>query len=267
MTSWRGGPTLGSMHIGWIVPFAALVIAACGPGYVGKVNVSVESASFTEPVTRVVFELSSGDLSVRPARGTAVEITRGLHWRGDKPPVYTETREGQTLRVTYRCPIINCWIDYEVGLPDMVEVDVRSASGDVLVTDLAAPVKVELSSGDVQLSRVKGTVTVNTSSGDVSGTDLAGTRAEVTASSGEVNLDFAVAPQSVRVDVASGDITVLVPPDREPYLVEVTTTSGEDRVTVDRSQSAARRIEAESSSGDVTIGYGRARSAGTPSPS
>ena len=256
----------GSMRIGWTMSLVALIVTACGPGLVGEVNIAVESSSFTEPVTRIVFDLSSGDVSLRPAQGTAVELTRELHWRGDKPPSYTETREGQTLRVFYKCVTINCWIDYEVRVPENVEVDVKASSGDVQVNGMAAPVRVDLSSGDVRLTNVKGTVSVKTSSGDVSGTDIAAGRVDVTTTSGDVNLDFSAAPQSVTAHVTSGDITMLVPPDKEPYRVDAQTTSGDQKITIDRSQSATRRIEANTTSGDVRIGYGRARSGGTPSP-
>ncbi|HZM78087.1 MAG TPA: DUF4097 family beta strand repeat-containing protein [Candidatus Limnocylindrales bacterium] len=246
----------------------ATFVAGCGPaGPRAPVHTAIESASFTEPMTRIFFDdLASSDLSVRRAPGTAVEITRKLKWRGDKGPRYSETWEGQTLRVSYSCPYIGCSIDYDVQVPEGVEVQAKISSGDVEVNGMAAPVTIETSSGDVRLTGVKGTVTVKATSGDVSAVDLVAERATVSTSSGDVNLDFAAAPQSVGVRVTSGDTTILLPP-HDAYLVEARTTSGEQKITVDRSQSASRKIDVEATSGDVRIGYGRARSGGTPSPS
>ena len=52
----------------WIPLFAVVFVAACGPGYRGPVNVAVESATLTQPLTRIVFaDLASGDVSVRRA--------------------------------------------------------------------------------------------------------------------------------------------------------------------------------------------------------
>jgi len=243
-------------------------VAACGPaGPQAPVNTAIESATLTQPLSRIVFtDLAAGNLSVRRAEGTAAQVTRKLRWRGDKPPVYTETWEGQTLRITYRCPMINCSIDYTVELPGNVEVQAETSSGDVDVSGMNAPVEIGTTSGDVRLTAVKGPVTVTATSGDVSGMDLTTGRASVTTTSGEVNLEFSAAPQEVTVRATSGDTTVLVPP-RDPYRVKVETSSGDQKVVVDRSESAARTIDVDSTSGDVRIGYGRARVGGTPSPS
>jgi hypothetical protein len=246
------------MTIRWILlPFTALLVAACGPGLRGPVHAAVESATLTQPLARIVFtHLSSGNLTVRRSDATTVHLTRKLQWRGDKPPQYTETWEGQTLRISYNCPLVNCSIDYQVELPENVELQAETSSGDVDVSGMAATVGIETSSGGVKLTAVKGDITVATSSGDVTGTDLAAAQASVTTSSGEVNLGFSTAPQAVTTHTSSGDTTILVPP-RDPYRVQVRTSSGEQKVTVDRSESASRRIDTECSSGDVTIKYGQ----------
>lgn len=247
----------------------AALVAGCGPaGPFSSISSETQSVTLTEPLTRIIFtDLRSGNLFLKAGRGSAVEMTRKLVWRGTKPPRYTETWEGQTLRISYECELRDCSIDYSLDLPEAVEVKAKTTSGDVEVTAMAGPLDVETTSGDVRLTGVKGAITVNATSGDVTGRDLACPRASITATSGDVDLDFAAAPQEIRRRGTSGDTTILVPSDRQPYAVQVDTTSGDQTIKVDRSEAATRKIDVESTSGDVRIDYGRSRSGGTPSPS
>lgn len=240
----------------WIAPLLVFLAAACGSaGPYAQLHTSTESTTLTQPLTRIVFDdMSSSNLTLRPAKGTAVEVTRKLQWRGDKPPVYTETFEGQTLHVSARCEVLRCSIDYIVELPENTEIQAKVTSGDVDVSGITGPVSVESTSGDVKLTRVKSNITVKATSGDVSTSDLAAAQVDVTATSGDIDLDFAAAPQTVTAHATSGDITILVP-SHDAYRVEVKTSSGDQTVSVDRTESAERKISAEATSGDVRIGY------------
>jgi hypothetical protein len=269
MKSIRGNVALTAVFVSAL----AAPAAGCGPaGPFSSISTEIQSVTLTEPLTRLVFtDLRSGSLFVKAGKGSAAEITRKLVWRGTKPPRYTETFQEQTLNISYECDLRDCSIDYSVVVPEGVEVRAKTSSGDVEVTAMAGPVDVRTTSGDVRLTAVKGAVTVEVTSGDVTGEDLACARADISTTSGDVNLGFVTAPQEIRRRGTSGDTTILVPGDvsqgREPYAVEVRTNSGDQTINVDRSQSATRKIEVESTSGDVRIDYGRARSGGTPSPS
>jgi hypothetical protein len=230
-------------------------------------HTEVESQVYTEPLTRIVFtDIGSGDVTVRASSGPAATVGRALHWRGDKRPEVIEAWEGQTLRVSYRCQAPNCSIDYEVGLPATVEVHAETSSGNIDVHGMSGPVVVQSTSGDISLGGVSGDITLQATSGDVTTSDLASRRVTTSATSGNVSLEFAAAPEAISVRATSGDTVVTVPPGR-PYAVHVRTNSGDQRVAIDQSPSATGKIDVESTSGDVRIGYGRARSGGTPSPS
>jgi hypothetical protein len=245
----------------------ALSAAGCGQaGPMAPTHTDVESRVYSEPMTRIVFTgLASSDLTVRASSGPAATLSRELHWRGAQRPELTETWEGQTLRVSYRCLTPNCSVDYEVSLPATVEVHAETTSGDIDVHGMSGPVVIETTSGDIALSGVGGDITAQATSGNVESTDLGSGRVTVKASSGDIGLDFTTAPELVSVRATSGDTSITVPSGR-PYAVHVRTTSGDQRVAVDQSQSATGKIDVESTSGDVTIGYGPGRSGGSPSP-
>jgi DUF4097 and DUF4098 domain-containing protein YvlB len=252
----------------WIVVCAAFLCAACGPaGPLAPLHTDLESQVYAEPMTRIVFtDLGSGDLTVRASSGPAATVARELHWRGEKRPRINEVWEGQTLRVSYECESPGCSVDYEVSLSATVEVHAETSSGDVDLRGLSGAVVVQTTSGDMSLSELSGDITVKATSGQVRTSELRSGQVTADTTSGDVTLDFAAAPKSVSVRATSGDTGITVPPG-QPYEVHVRTTSGEQTVSIDQSQSAPARIEAESTSGDVRIVYGRARSGGTPSPS
>lgn len=246
----------------------ALLLGACGPaGPMAPSHTEAESQVYTEALSRIVLTgIESGDVTVRASSGPAATVGRELHWRGEKRPEVTETVEGQTLRVSYQCQTANCSIDYDVRVPATVEVHAETTSGNVDIHGISGAVVIQTTSGDVSLDGVSGDITLKGTSGDVNSADLAARQVTTSTTSGDVALDFAAAPEAVSVRGTSGDLTITVPPGR-PYAVQVRTTSGDHRVTIDQSASAEGRIDVESTSGDVTIGYGRARSGGTPSPS
>jgi len=253
-TFWRflaGAFTLAVIAIGVFGAWRLL-------GPLGPIETERQQASYTQPLTRIVFtDFEASDITVEGSAGTTIEIIRELRWTGSKPR-HTESWEGQTLRVSHNCGDADddeCSIAYRVRLPESVEVHAETSSGDVTVAGLTAPVGLETVSGHVTLTALKGRVTVKTTSGDVSTSDLASAQAAVTTTSGNATLEFSVAPRALSVHTTSGDARVVVPSDRQPYRLSVRTVSGDQRVNVDASQSADRSIDAESTSGDVTIGY------------
>lgn len=230
-------------------------------------HTAAESQVYSEALSRIVLtDIHSGDVTVRASSGPAVTVGRELHWRGDKRPDVIETVEGQTLRLTYKCQNPNCSVDYDVRVPATVEVHAETSSGNVDLHGMTGPVVVQTTSGDVTLDGISGDITLKATSGDVNSAGLAARQVTTSTTSGDVTLEFAAPPETVSARGTSGDLTITVPPGR-PYAVQVRTNSGDRRVTVEQSPTAQGKIDAESTSGDVTIGYGRAGSGGTPSPS
>lgn len=121
--------------------------------------------------------------------------------------------------------------DIEVEVPRAAaetRIDVRTASGDVSVAEIAGGLAASTASGDVRVRRIRGELTFQTASGDVAADDVDGRLAARTAS-GDVRVSAATL-DGFDLQSASGDLTL-----------EATLTGGEPS-------------RAQTVSGDVRLG-------------
>jgi hypothetical protein len=148
-----------------------------------------------------------------------------------------------------------------VRAPRGSNVDVRSSSGDALVTGSAGRLKIHTGSGEIKVDRADGAATVTTGSGavrlgpmlgglqartgsgDVEVSSVGGTSALITAS-GDVWLGAVAADVMART--GSGDLTVA---DAASGKVELITGSGEVRVGV--RQGTVAEVDLSSGSGQA----------------
>lgn len=173
--------------------------------------------------------------------------------------------DGSTLELQVRTPddfeeqLFFDWI--EVDLPRDREVEIDTASGDVSVLGMSAPVRVDSSSGDVRVETT-GRVEIDCSSGDVDATAAGGV---IDVSSGEVSLRLAHLDfDEMEIDTSSGDVSVRVPPGAGLDL-EIDTSSGDVEIRVGgtvfhgdegfsgRINGGGPRLRIDASSGDVTV--------------
>jgi hypothetical protein len=215
--------------------------------------------TFDRSITTLVFsDFRSGDIEVTTGEPGRVEVRRELKWTGSKP-VFTETWSGETLTVSHDCRgrigANYCAVRYIVKVPTSVAVKAEASSGNVHLSGLTGDLRLQTTSGDVTIDGASAALSVTTTSGNVSLKDIRSPKVEASASSGDIDLAFSQAPQSISIQTTSGNVTARVPDDNAPYFVEVRTTSGDRRITVDQSQDAGRAISVHATSGDVTIGY------------
>lgn len=149
-----------------------------------------------------------------------------------------------------------CGTDYVITVPKDLEVSVENTSGNVKVSDVAAVGKLKTTSGDIELRDAGGDdVTLDATSGDIEATGLTATKVYGKTTSGRVELTFTTAPQEVRAQGSSGDVTVQVPEGAETYKVDTDTSSGDEHAELRTDPAATRTITAKTSSGDVTVEY------------
>jgi hypothetical protein len=235
-------------------------------------------------VSSVRMQNGSGDVKVRYREGGATTIHRVVvHRRDEKPSGDTHRVEGDVL-VLGGCGD-NCSVNYEVWVPSanvrvlgevgsgdvevagVASVEVNAGSGNVVVRDIAGPVRVETGSGDVRindvagdvtskagsggirLDGVKGSVVVDSGSGDIDGKRMSGGVTADTGSGG-VRLEL-VSPQSVRAHSGSGDVTVRVPAG--PYRVDAVAGHGTRDVGVTDDSKAEHELWVRADTGDVSV--------------
>jgi DUF4097 and DUF4098 domain-containing protein YvlB len=189
-------------------------------------------------IERVVVRADTGHVNLSGSEGARVRVREKLRWIWRKPRVSTRVA-GATLMVSAECPgsstLNRCKADLDLAIPFDADVVVR---GD---------------SGDISAERLAGHLELTTDSGDVAGRDLNPTTLKATTDAGNVDLEFATQPVSIRANSDSGDVAVTVPAGGE-YRVDATTDAGD--VTVEgilRNDHAGRSITATADAGDVTV--------------
>jgi DUF4097 and DUF4098 domain-containing protein YvlB len=252
---------------------AAVQVAGWTVGAVEKTTHQV----IPGPVDKLTVDAGEGDITVVRELTDAPHVTIDSTVKGSiHAPVLRAVNDAGTVRIDGNCPEISfgpCRVRVMIRVPLNVEVDISSASGDVTASGLVGRVKLETGSGDVNADGLSGPAELHTSSGDVNVRDLSGdvdlrsgsgdingaqlASADVAAdtASGDVELDFRQAPRSVDATTGSGDVDVIVPKG-DAYRVEADSGSGEEHPNVNTDTEATRVIRAQTSSGDITVGYG-----------
>jgi hypothetical protein len=253
---------------------AAVQVAGWTVGSVERTNHQV----IPGPVSRLEVDAGGGgditvvrELSEMPLVTIDSSVKGSIH-----APVLRAVKDGTTVRINGNCPEISfgpCHARIVIRVPAGTAVDVRAGSGDVTADGLSGKVKLETgsgdvnatgltgdsdlhtSSGDVNVRAIRGVTALRSGSGDINAEDLGTTDMTADTASGDVELDFAQAPEMVDARTSSGDVDVSVP-EGGTYRVEADSGSGDQHLNVKIDPSATRIIRAQTSSGDVTVGYG-----------
>lgn len=218
---------------------SALLLTGCGIEAIGgSTNQDTVSYEVTDKVSKLQLQSGAGDTVITETGGTAVRVVETLRWRGDDKPKPQHKVEGQALFVTYDCPSNwgSCSVDYKIEIPKGLAVDLDSGSGDVTLRTLS------------------GELDANLGSGDLEGRDLTGKKVYVKAGSGNVELKYGTAPDSVELESGSGDISLLVPD--VGYNVKKDIGSGDVNVGVKSDPGSPRRMTLTTGSGDLAVSAG-----------
>ena len=242
---------------------AVVTIAGVGLPQVGWLAAQTATTTWTarHPVTAVQLYVSGGDVTVRPIAGSApVSLRQTLTWTVNKPQV-NETWQGDTLMITEDCAapsftVVNpCGAPLDLAVPAGVSVESTVDSGALTIRRMTGSVNVRAQSGDIELDDDSGTLWARADSGSVTGNRLASTQVTAQTLSGDVELDFASAPDSVSASVSSGSLRVTLPRGTS-YRVSGQTASGDRQIDPGiQDESSSRQITANTISGDVSIGF------------
>jgi DUF4097 and DUF4098 domain-containing protein YvlB len=185
-------------------------------------------------ITAVVVDNDSGDIEIAPG---PTKVVRTERWTLSRQTVTETVRDG-VLKIKARCPqpvvsVNNCSTDFRITAPRAARLTLSVAAGDVQARGFG---------GDQELA---------SSAGSVSALQASARRVSVRSSAGNVIAELLSAPDDVTAHTSSGDVVVTVPAGR--YAVTAHTTSGHSEVGVQQDPTSAHRIDATTSSGDITI--------------
>jgi hypothetical protein len=202
-------------------------------------------AQITQQVRSVKIQTGSGSVNLSTGDVQATTVHQRFSYHLNKPGDAYKL-DGDEL-VLADCGW-NCSVDYDVVVPKGAIVTGNANSGDIAI-DGVASADVSADSGSVNIHNVAGAVTAKADSGDITADGLRG-QVDAQADSGTVKLTLDVA-QDVHARVNSGDIELTVP--RDSYRVEGGTDSGNRNIGITTDSAAARLLELNTDSGDVTV--------------
>ena len=265
----------------WLAAGSVLALVLAVSAGLSLVGWSAGSVERTEHhvlgggVTQLRIDGGLADVTLTPTAGDRVVVDSRAKASLWMPEPRTRV-DGNRVSLGGGCRVAvfgSCSASFVVRVPHGVGVSVATATGDVRADGLTGPLELHVSSGDVELSglsggttakvasgdidasRLSGRVELETASGDVRATGLDSGVVNARASSGDVLVDLAAAPQRVNLASTSGDVTILVPRDRASYDTQLATSSGETDPGVPSDPNASRSLSAVTSSGDAAIRY------------
>ncbi|MBC6449076.1 DUF4097 family beta strand repeat-containing protein [Actinokineospora xionganensis] len=240
---------------------AVLLSGACGM----VTEQFADNEAVGQTIRSVLVANDSGAVKIRT--GGTTRVHRQVHHNADRPGA-THRVDGDVL-ILQSCPVRNCWVDYDVVVPEGVtvsgkidsgdvevegagSVNLSAGSGDVTVRKVAGKVTVAADSGRVDLVDIGDNVSVEVSSGSVKAVGLGGS-ADIAASSGSVEVAL-VEVGDVRARANSGSVQVVVPRGR--YRVNAVVDSGDLDNAIGSDVAAANAVDVAADSGDVSIRFG-----------
>lgn len=132
--------------------------------------------------------------------------------------------------------------DISANIPEHINLDISTSSGNIDVSGTTGSIFAEASSGDVNIKST-GVVSVDASSGDVDISTIDGCK--VISSSGDVDV---VCTKKVTADVSSGDVFVSTVEG-----CDIEASSGDVGVNISNDSTIFSGITVDASSGDVTV--------------
>ena len=233
-----------------IFPLLLVFLAACEAEPTGTLD---ETFEITDPVTRLDLDNGNGNVFVNATDDDIITVLAQHH--GEDSDAISQVAGG-ILSLATQCSGADgpCTIDYTLWVPEAVEVDAVTTTGDIVLVGMGGAANLRTSSGNIELDTFSAdTLLVEVESGPILGNRLAAEEVIVSATSGFIDLVFEQRPRAVTGSTGSGDIAYAVPVGT--YAIDAVTGGGEvtisdDLVDDDSSDSA---LTAATDEGDIRM--------------
>jgi len=237
-------------------------------GLILLVSFAVNAQQINQTFTGIEdIEISTASSNCILQKGSGDQVTVKLeHTYGDnfKPTV---EKSGSTLRIReHRDGSENGQGTWTLSIPDGLELDFNTGSGDFQASDLELELELNAGSGDYTLHNMSGEIETNAGSGDL---ELEGFDGELSVNTGSGDIQVSQASGEVALNCGSGDISIdqiqgeiaanVGSGDIEAVSViladESSFNSGSGDVMVSLSQSPEHDISVNSGSGDAVLDF------------
>ena len=160
--------------------------------------------SFSD-VTEINLSTASGDCQIVKSAGNKVEVEIIYSYSDDVFKAILE-QDGSVLELKEkfeRNTSSNGDSKWKLSVPDNMEIDVNSGSGDIKAKSIALKLKTNTGSGDITLDYASGQIKANTGSGEFSADSFEGSM-KINTGSGDV--DLSNSKGEFKINLGSGDI-------------------------------------------------------------
>jgi DUF4097 and DUF4098 domain-containing protein YvlB len=219
-------------------------------------------------VKRIRINTSAGDCEIKKGTGSNVEVELKHTWETNYyTPRFDQSGDRLTIGESRNGNTYNGSATWTITVPDGVEVDYSTGSGDLSVTGLTISVDARTGSGDIQLASVKGEVDASTGSGNIdvnqyngnakfntgSGTmDITQSEGELDLNCGSGNIKLNQCKAYFRVNTGSGNIAA----DKITLTDYSRFNTGSGRAKVTLAATPKFDISINSGSGDAELNFG-----------
>jgi len=234
---------------------AAMAVSAlvgCG-GYVdvGALQHLTNSYSVTGQVQALVVNAHVGGVSIIGGDSGKVSVTEHISYRHTVPVTTHRTAAG-TITLDSNCPALEtCSVSYDITVPRTMTVRANDNIGVIRLESLAGQVTAHTNAGNIDLNSVSGPIEVTDHAGSIRGQDVSSLHATVRSSTGDIEVTFSTAPETITATTDIGSITLRVP-GNQSYSLNASTL-GSTRVSVVLSPASPHAITASTWAGSITI--------------
>ena len=222
-----------------------------------------------QPVTSLNVRGYAGPIQVTAAPVTHVQVTETIAYFGRPPAVVQSVSGGRLFLADPACANDSCSVSFSVKVPAGVTVtaaggplfisgtsgaNLDSAGAPVSATNIHGPLTVSTHGGPLQVNGVTGTLRADTGGGQVIATRVSAATAVVTTGSGQAEITFSAAPESVTVSTRGGLAELSVPGG--PYALTTNSDGAAQTIAIATSSAAHRAITITTGGGRLLISSG-----------
>ncbi len=200
-------------------------------------------------ITKIDMSISSGDVVFEKSAGNKVSVEMN-----STTDVYDPTIEKQGGKLVInedKMRNVRSWsgsVTWVLKLPDGLEIDHNTGSGDITISGLQLTAGMNSGSGNFKITASQGEIDINTGSGDIEASAMKGVL-QMNCGSGDIKLSDLSA--EITANVGSGDIDAA----KVTLAGKSSFNSGSGDVQVGLAEALAHDISVNSGSGDATLNF------------
>ena len=159
-----------------------------------------------EGLDKIEADFASGDLTLVKGSSSTVYVKLVYTYDDDHfTPEFEQNGSKLEIEENFKRGNNNGYSKWTITMPDGIEIEINTASGDISADGLEVDIDSNSGSGDIDLSDISGDLDANTGSGDI---DLEDYDGEISVNTGSGDIKVSDTEGEISLNAGSGDITL-----------------------------------------------------------